>query len=151
VAEAALGGVGRRTVEQAQYSGLLQPLSGELDRLDAVVQRTFLLDDPKRYGLKAAKEMVAVSAQREAELLGLFRPRIIANPFTVEGVPSEDERRLTRDLWAALTEGERRDTLRRITKSVAAGRGVKEADVPDQTPYAMRLAQRLMQFRSQER
>jgi len=90
---------------------------------------------------------MAASA-RTKELLAKFGRRLTANPFSIEGIPSEEEVRLTNDIWKAITESEKKSICDKIKADYIKQYGVK--DLPDPTPYAMRLAYRYLEVMNKE-
>lgn len=83
--------------------------------------------------------------KRLLELLVKFGPRVKRVPFTAEGLPTDEEVTLTKDIWAALSPDEKKRVLGNTAKVVAKERGLKLDEVPDQTPYSMRLTHRYLQ------
>ncbi|MBD3388775.1 MAG: hypothetical protein GF416_06875 [Candidatus Altiarchaeales archaeon] len=90
------------------------------------------------------------SDERVDELLRRYGSRLRRIPFTVDGIPSDEEVKLTKDIWAALTDGERGHALDNISHMVSEEEGIPLEDLPDQTPYAMRLTHRFLRIESTE-
>jgi len=84
--------------------------------------------------------MAAIDDKRLRELLDRFSLRLKEHPFTRDGEPTHEEAELTKDIWAALFQEERKRILENTTKMVAEDRKADPKKVPDQTPYAMRLS-----------
>jgi hypothetical protein len=109
--------------------------------LDAVVHHKALMgdDDESRLAHEAVEYAVKLHQGTRNRLLQLFGQAIAQHPFTVVGVPNEDERKLTIDIWDSISQEERQGILL-ATRQMVAKRRNKTADgIPDQTPYAMRL------------
>ena len=88
--------------------------------------------------------------KRLLELLVKFGPRVKRVPFTAEGLPGDEEVTLTKDIWSALTTEEKKKTLKNTAKVVAKERKVKPEQLPDQTPYSMRLTHRFLQLEAKK-
>jgi hypothetical protein len=82
--------------------------------------------------------MVDELSPRSRELLEKFSRRLDVTPFTVEGVPPQEEVDLIKDLWAALTDEEKKDICVKVGDEVF-GDSIPPEKRPDVTPYAMRL------------
>jgi hypothetical protein len=89
-----------------------------------------------------------MSEKRLNELLGEFGPRLKTATFTVEGMPSEEEVHLTKEIWGYLKENERRKILENTARMAAEEMGVEVGEIPDQTPYAMRLTYLHLQIKA---
>ena len=83
------------------------------------------------------------SNARAIEILKRFAPRLNETPFTVDGIPSEDEVRLTRDIWAFLSSTEKAKICDNIRGEFRDRYG-NATELPDPTPYAMRLTHRYL-------
>jgi hypothetical protein len=88
-----------------------------------------------------------INEERLDELSKRFQARLRKYSLTKAGIPPEEETKLTRDIWAALTDAEKKAILENTRLMVAEDMEVKEANVPDQTPYAMRLTHLYLQTR----
>jgi len=77
-------------------------------------------------------------SKRTKELLNTFGGRLSVTPFTIEGFPSTEEVRLTKDIWESLTETERNEICDKLRAEFMQKYSV-EKNLPDPTPYAMRL------------
>jgi hypothetical protein len=148
----ALAGVRRSVMEEAEFDRLPTPLREDVGRrLDAVVQHTMLMGDkPERYGIKAAKRVAALPDETNTALLKKFGLRISRTPFTISGVPSQDERQLSQDIWSALPADERQRIVENTKLMVSDDMSVGPGGLPDQTPYAVRLTHRYLQFRQEK-
>jgi len=148
----------RSVMEQQDFERLPKPLIDSVrQRLDAIVQhRHLMLDDQSRYRLERVDMTVGqagLSDERVAELVGRFSPRLKRVPFTIEGVPSEEEVALTKDIWKALDNGEKNAIVEATQRCVIAertsnGKGVD--DIPDERSHAIRLMHRFLQIKSRE-
>ncbi|MCX6694700.1 MAG: hypothetical protein NTU61_00170 [Candidatus Altiarchaeota archaeon] len=61
---------------------------------------------------------------RTKELLAKFGRRLTSNPFSIEGIPSEEEVRLTNDIWKAITESEKKSICDKIKADYGQQYGV---------------------------
>jgi hypothetical protein len=80
-----------------------------------------------------------IAEERLDELSKRFQAMLRKYPLTKAGIPPEEETKLTRDIWAALTDAEKKAVLENTRRMVAEELETQVPDVPDQTPYAMRL------------
>jgi len=142
------GRMSRRTIEHAHLENLPKPLMDELIKnIDAIVQSTHLmLDKPSRYSTTVAETAIKLPKERITSLADKYGPRIKRIPFTIEGIPSKEEITLTCDLWEALKENERQTLLNNTTHLIFPEETRLLPEVPDETPYAMRLLHRYMQM-----
>jgi hypothetical protein len=129
---------------------LPKPL-GDLGSLDDRLSQISLMgDDQRRYKQKSAESAVALPKDRIEALLARFSPRLKVLPFTSSGIPTDEETSLTKDLWAALSESERKNLIENTARMVAENRGTPIKSLPDQEPYAMRLLHRSMRMKAKE-
>ncbi|MFH1402645.1 MAG: hypothetical protein ABIH11_00065 [Candidatus Altiarchaeota archaeon] len=82
--------------------------------------------------------MTGVS-DRMGDLLDKFSRRLEVVGFTSEGIPSEEEVDLIKDIWSSLTEDERARICENVRREISHSSSVMEFNRPDVTPYAMRL------------
>ncbi|MFH0861849.1 MAG: hypothetical protein V1875_02360 [Candidatus Altiarchaeota archaeon] len=78
----------------------------------------------------------------------MFERRIASLPFTDEGIPSQEEAQLTKDIWNALTKEERKAILEHTAEMVAEDHRTTRDKIPDQTPYAMRLTHKYLKMKA---
>jgi hypothetical protein len=116
----------------------------EIGPLERVAQIGLMGDDQRRYSRKAAEKAVVLQRRTIDKLIGTFGARLKVVPFTAEGVPSDEEATLTRDLWSGLSAQEQRDIVSNTTSMVSDIRKTSPKNLPEQTPYAQRLLHRLM-------
>lgn len=90
------------------------------------------------------------SKRRVDKLLDRFHPRLKRVPFTIDGIPAQEEVNLTVDIWSALTARERETIITNTSNVVAQEEQISLDELPDQTPYAMRLTHRFLQMQSRK-
>ena len=138
-----LDSTGRK--KAANVAGLPGPLE-DMGPLEKVAQIGLMGDDQSRYSGRNADRVVSLPKRTVEGLIERFGSRLRAIPFTAEGVPSDEEGTLARDIWTALPPTDRKSIVDNTTKMVSEGR----LEVPDQTPYAIRLFHRYMWMKAKE-
>jgi len=86
---------------------------------------------------------------RTKELLGRFGRQLSMSSFSVNGMPAEEEIRLTKEIWNSLTDSEKTRICDKIKAELMEKYGVKK-HLPDPTPYAMRLTHRYLEVMQQK-
>ena len=82
--------------------------------------------------------------ERTTQLLTEFGERIDQTGFTAVGLPPEAETQLIKDVWEALTVDEQQAILERIRQDTQGWLSDTPVELPEPTPYAMRLTLRYL-------
>jgi len=91
-------------------------------------------------------------SKRVLGLVNKFGKRLDAIPITIEGMPTEEEINLIRDIWNELNYSEKEAIYDAINTDIARGDKAFKQKLPKPEPYAMRLTFKyLKEMRERER
>lgn len=135
----------RLVIDKNDIQNLPGPMGDvENKTTDILLDGLLLGDDPKRYSRSVVDKAIVMPKSTEAKLLEEMGARLRRVPFTIQGVPSAEETKLTRDIWTVLSDEVRSSLLEGCAKVAQKRMGIDISSIPDQTPYAMRLTHRHM-------
>ncbi len=78
-------------------------------------------------------------SSRTLELIDKFSARLDSMSFTSTGLPGKDEVLLINEVWNSLSIQEKKGICDNVRKDMSQGRSEIEGNLPDVTPYAMRI------------